>query len=276
MLVERDLCRPTFLKFRGYFTKFSSDGTGSRKQWHGPSPTPYVFGQQGIGLTILSCASLSIEASERSRSRSFSTSSMFCLCQLFQVIQKGSSVEAERGCWVGVEVSWWEIRWRLPKDWSERGPSPTDKRRAGWGNGCLISSVGYEGTDTMVAHGNFHKTVCLNAAVAASRAAGTSWEWPPKDWRHRDCRGGRSLRQSWGSISGRIAQQFSSSLARYLLTIINMGSSPLEPRQEILNLAFCISVVRILFSKPFLNFFCDHLRSWRIQQARGDQMQFRS
>ena len=84
------------------------------------------------------------------------------------------------------------------EDWSVRGSSPTVNRRAGEGNGGLIPSVGHRGTGTMVARGDFHETVRLdpvwashNVADAASRMAGTSWEWLLEDWRNGGCgRGG--------------------------------------------------------------------------------------
>jgi len=40
--------------------------------------------------------------------------------------------------------------------------------------------------------------------------------------------------------------------------------------QKIPNLAFCVSVMWILFGKPFSNFLCGYLGSWRFQQARGN------
>jgi len=90
--------------------------------------------------------------------------------------------------------------------------------RVSWGNDCLILS--------MVASGDSHKAVCLdsiwglyNTANATSQAAGASWQWSPEDWRIGDCgRGGSYHWQSWGFISGRIAQWFRSPVARNLLT----------------------------------------------------------
>ena len=70
----------------------------------------------------------------------------------------------------------------MPEDWSIRGSLPTVKGRAGQGDGCLIPSIGYKGTDIVVTRSDFYDAIRLdpawgsyNAADAALRTAGASW-----------------------------------------------------------------------------------------------------